>query len=140
MTPGVTTETVDGMSLAKIDNIIAVIRQEKYRWMPVRREYIEKKNSSKKRPLGLPTWSDKLLQEVIRSILEAYYFGKVRIPIGRVCAKTKRMSQRKSRQQSIGSGDFHWKRLKNWTSAWRGSFGCMRGRCEAEHGMAAATG
>jgi group II intron reverse transcriptase/maturase len=73
MTPGVTTETVDAMSLAKIDNIIQVIRQEKYRWMPVRREYIEKKNSTKKRPLGLPTWSDKLLQEAIRSILEAYY-------------------------------------------------------------------
>jgi group II intron reverse transcriptase/maturase len=39
----------------------------------VRRIYIDKKNSSKKRPLGLPTWSDKLLQEVIRSLLEAYY-------------------------------------------------------------------
>ena len=39
----------------------------------MRRTYIEKKNSSKKRPLGLPTWSDKLLQEVIRLLLEAYY-------------------------------------------------------------------
>jgi retron-type reverse transcriptase len=39
----------------------------------VRRVSIEKKGSNKKRPLGLPTWSDKLLQEVIRSILEAYY-------------------------------------------------------------------
>ena len=39
----------------------------------IRRTYIDKKNSSKKRPLGLPTWSDKLLQEVIRSLLEAYY-------------------------------------------------------------------
>ena len=46
---------------------------ERYRWMPARRAYIEKKGSTKKRPLGLPTWSDKLLQEVIRSILEAYY-------------------------------------------------------------------
>ena len=39
----------------------------------MRRTYIEKKNSTKKRPLGLPTWSDKLLQEVIRLLLEAYY-------------------------------------------------------------------
>jgi group II intron reverse transcriptase/maturase len=73
MTPGVTPETVDGMSLAKIDAIIDALRQERYRWTPVRRVYIAKKDSAKKRPLGLPTWSDKLLQEVMRSILEAYY-------------------------------------------------------------------
>jgi retron-type reverse transcriptase len=41
--------------------------------MPVRRTYIEKKGSTKKRPLGIPTWSDKLLQVVMRSLLEAYY-------------------------------------------------------------------
>lgn len=73
MTPGSTSETVDGMSLAKIDAIIEALRLERYRWTPVRRTYIEKKNSTKKRPLGIPTWSDKLLQEVIRLILEAYY-------------------------------------------------------------------
>jgi len=73
MTPGATSETVDGMSLAKIEAIITALRQERYRWSPARRTYIAKKNSSKKRPLGLPTWSDKLLQEVIRLLLEAYY-------------------------------------------------------------------
>jgi retron-type reverse transcriptase len=73
MTPGATGETVDGMTLAKIEAIIGALRAERYRWTPVRRTYIEKKNSSKKRPLGLPTWSDKLLQEVIRLLLEAYY-------------------------------------------------------------------
>jgi group II intron reverse transcriptase/maturase len=72
MTPGVTLETVDGMSLEKIDAIIDALRDERYRWMPVRRTYIPKKNG-KRRPLGLPAWSDKLLQEVIRSLLEAYY-------------------------------------------------------------------
>jgi group II intron reverse transcriptase/maturase len=73
MTPGANAETVDGMSLKKIQAIIEALRYERYRWTPVRRTYIDKKNSSKKRPLGLPTWSDKLLQEVIRSLLEAYY-------------------------------------------------------------------
>jgi group II intron reverse transcriptase/maturase len=73
MTPGTTDETVDGMSQAKIAHIIEALRFERWRWTPVRRTYVEKKNSTKKRPLGLPTWSDKLLQEVIRSILEAYY-------------------------------------------------------------------
>src|SRR6266704_1985583 len=73
MTPGATRETVDGMNLGKIEAIIDALRQERYRWTPVRRAYIEKKGSSKKRPLGLPTWSDKLLQEVLRLILEAYY-------------------------------------------------------------------
>jgi group II intron reverse transcriptase/maturase len=73
MTPGASTETVDGMSLAKIGAIIDALRHERYRWTPVRRIYIEKKRSKKKRPLGIPSWSDKLLQEVIRLILEAYY-------------------------------------------------------------------
>ena len=72
MTEGATQETADGMSLEKIESIIQALRQERYRWTPVRRTYILKKNG-KKRPLGLPTWSDKLLAEVIRSILEAYY-------------------------------------------------------------------
>ncbi len=72
MTRGATEETVDGMSLAKIDEIIDALRQERYRWKPVRRTYIPKKNGTL-RPLGMPNWSDKLLQEVIRSILEAYY-------------------------------------------------------------------
>lgn len=72
MTPGTTAETVDGMSLGKIRRIIELLRQEKYRWIPVRRVYIPKK-SGKMRPLGLPTWSDKLLQEVLRLLLEAYY-------------------------------------------------------------------
>src|SRR5947208_12778084 len=73
MTPGVTEETVDGMSLEKIQAIIKALREERYVWSPARRVSIEKKNSTKKRPLGLPTWSDKLVQEVIRLILEAYY-------------------------------------------------------------------
>ena len=72
LTAGVTEETVDGMSLAKIDAMIVTLRREAYRWAPARRTYIPKKNG-KLRPLGMPTWSDKLLQEVIRSLLEAYY-------------------------------------------------------------------
>ena len=72
MTPGATPETVDAMSLEKIDAIIDALRQERYRWTPVRRTYIPKK-SGKLRPLGIPTWSDKLLQEVVRSLLNAYY-------------------------------------------------------------------
>ncbi|MEV0169311.1 IS1634 family transposase [Nonomuraea fuscirosea] len=73
MTSGASPETVDGMSLKKIQAIIEALRHERYRWTPVRRIYIDKKDLSKKRPLGWPTWSDKLLQEVIRSLLEAYY-------------------------------------------------------------------
>ena len=72
MTPGATQETADGMSLAKIDAIIEAMRQERYRFAPVRRTYIRKKNG-KMRPLGLPTWSDKLVGEVMRLLLEAYY-------------------------------------------------------------------
>ena len=62
-----------GCPWRRSEAIIELLRSERYRWTPVRRTYIEKKGSTKKRPLGIPTWSDKLLQEVIRSILEAYY-------------------------------------------------------------------
>ena len=72
MTHGVTDETPDGMSLEKIDAVIEALRYERYQWLPARRTYIPKK-TGKKRPLGMPVWSDKLVQEVIRLILEAYY-------------------------------------------------------------------
>jgi group II intron reverse transcriptase/maturase len=72
LTKGANDETADGMSRTKITNIIAKLRTETYRWTPVRKTYIEKQNG-KQRPLGLPSWSDKLLQEVIRMILDAYY-------------------------------------------------------------------
>src|SRR5436305_7085304 len=72
MTRGTTEETVDGMSLEKIHKIIDLLRCERYRWTPVRRINIPKRNG-KTRPLGIPTWSDKMLQEVMRSLMEAYY-------------------------------------------------------------------
>ena len=72
MTPGPDAETADGMSMGKIERIIDAVRHERYRFKPVRRRYIPKKDG-KQRPLGLPSWSDKLLGEVIRLLLEAYY-------------------------------------------------------------------
>jgi group II intron reverse transcriptase/maturase len=72
MTPGACGETVDGMSLAKIGRIIDALRHERFRFQPVKRVYIPKK-SGKLRPLGLPSWSDKLVGEVMRLLLEAYY-------------------------------------------------------------------
>jgi group II intron reverse transcriptase/maturase len=72
MTAGVDGETIDGMSLAKIGRIIDAMRHERYRFKPVKRIYIPKKNG-KRRPLGLPSWADKLVGEVVRLLLEAYY-------------------------------------------------------------------
>jgi group II intron reverse transcriptase/maturase len=72
MTPGPTQETADGMTMEKIEAIIDAMRHERYHFSPVRRVYIPKK-SGKLRPLGLPSWSDKLVGEVVRLLLEAYY-------------------------------------------------------------------
>jgi group II intron reverse transcriptase/maturase len=72
MTPGASAETVDGMSLGKIGRIIDAMRHERYRFSPVKRVLIPKKNG-KLRPLGLPGWTDKLVGEVMRLLLEAYY-------------------------------------------------------------------
>ena len=72
MTPGASEETADGMTEGKIDQIIELMRYERYRFSPARRIYIPKKNG-KLRPLGLPSWSGKLVGEVVRLLLEAYY-------------------------------------------------------------------
>src|SRR5262249_30503482 len=73
MTAGTDGETADGMSLGKMGRIIDAVRHERYRFKPAWRIYIPKKDTSKTRPLGLPSWSDKLVGEVIRLLLEAYY-------------------------------------------------------------------
>ena len=73
LTPGIDEDdTIDGFRLEQIQKITTVLRQERYIWKPVRRTYIPKSNG-KRRALGIPNWSDKLMQEVMRSLLEAYY-------------------------------------------------------------------
>lgn len=72
LTRGVTDETIDGMSLDKIDTILQDLENGTYRWSPARRTYIPKTNGTM-RPLGIPVWRDKLTQEVMRSCLECYY-------------------------------------------------------------------
>lgn len=74
MTKGTDGKTVDGMSLKRIERLIEQLRNESYQPQPSRRVYIPKKNG-KMRPLGVPSFDDKLIQEVIRMILEAIYEG-----------------------------------------------------------------
>jgi retron-type reverse transcriptase len=54
LTPGVTEETADDMSIAKMEALIEQLRSETFRWHPMRRVYIAKKNATKTRPLGIP--------------------------------------------------------------------------------------
>lgn len=73
LTPGVSPDdTVDGMSQARIEKIITDLEAGTYQWNPSRRVYRRKANG-KLRPLGIPGWEDKLLQEVMRMVLTAYY-------------------------------------------------------------------
>ena len=73
-TKGVNDDTADGFSKEKVDRIIQSLADGTYTPNPVRRKYIQKKqNSTKKRPLGIPTFTDKLVQEVLRMILESVY-------------------------------------------------------------------
>lgn len=71
-TKGVNGDTADGFGQAKIEKIIKMLSNGTYKPSPVRRTYIQKKNG-KMRPLGIPTFTDKLIQEVLRMILEAVY-------------------------------------------------------------------
>src|SRR5947199_8526613 len=72
MTPGTDDETLDGFSLAMIDELIQEMRTERYHCKPVRTAYIPKSNG-KMRKLGIPCTRDKIVQEVVRLILEAIY-------------------------------------------------------------------
>jgi group II intron reverse transcriptase/maturase len=72
LTKGTTDETIDGMSLQKIDEIIQDLEKGKFSFSPVRRVYIPKANG-KQRPLGVPNFRDKMVQEVMRIILENIY-------------------------------------------------------------------
>lgn len=74
MTPGSDDKTIDGMSIERIGHLIATLKDESYMPTPARRVYIPKKNG-KKRPLGIPSIEDKMVQEVVRLILEAIYEG-----------------------------------------------------------------
>ncbi|PFJ70682.1 group II intron reverse transcriptase/maturase [Bacillus cereus] len=72
MTKGTDGKNIDGFSLEKINILIESLKDESYQPYPSKRVFIPKKNDSK-RPLGIPAFKDKLLQEVIRMILEAIY-------------------------------------------------------------------
>ena len=71
-TKGINNDTADGFSEKYVQTLIQELKEGTYRANPVRREYIPKKNG-KMRPLGIPSFRDKLLQEVVRMILEAIY-------------------------------------------------------------------
>ena len=73
MTAGADGTTIDGMSNEKIEKIIKSLKDRSYQPKPARREYIAKKNSDKKRPLGIQSGNDKLVQEVVKMILENIY-------------------------------------------------------------------
>ena len=74
MTRGTDGKTIDGMSAMRIDRLIASLKDYSYHPNPARRSYIEKNNDpKKKRPLGIPSFDDKLVQEVLRMLLESIY-------------------------------------------------------------------
>jgi group II intron reverse transcriptase/maturase len=72
MTPGTDNETLDGFSMDEINQLVQEMRSEQYQCKPVRRTYIPKSNG-KMRKLGIPCTRDKVVQEVVRLILEAIY-------------------------------------------------------------------
>ncbi|QHA01096.1 reverse transcriptase/maturase family protein [Dehalobacter restrictus] len=72
MTAGTDGETIDGMGMERINRLIDSLKDHSYQPNPAKRQYIKKKNG-KMRPLGIPSFDDKLVQEVARLILESIY-------------------------------------------------------------------
>ena len=77
LTQGTESDTADGMSLVRIQNIIEQLRNERFKFRPARRVQVPKKSGGT-RPLGIPNFTDKLVQEVLRMVLEAYYEPRFR--------------------------------------------------------------
>ena len=130
MTPGADGETADGMSPARIGRITDALRHERYRFQPVKRIYIPKK-SGKKRPLGLPSWSDKVVGEVVRLLLEAYYeprfsdlsFPTVSAPAGAATLRLAKWRTPGPGQPGLSRETFptapgHWT-MKSFSRCWR---------------------
>ncbi len=77
LTPGTEPDTADGTNLKRIRGIIEKLRYERFRFRPSRRTQVPKKRGGT-RPLGIPNFSEKLVQEVLRLLLEAYYEPRFR--------------------------------------------------------------
>src|SRR5439155_26049246 len=77
LTLGTEDDTTDGMSMERIRRIIQDLHNERFRFRPSRRTQVPKKSGGM-RPLGLPNFSEKLVQEALRLILEAYYEPRFR--------------------------------------------------------------
>jgi len=73
ITKGINDNTLDGFSEERIERIMGQLKQKRYWFAPAKRVYIPKRTGSKKRSLGVPTGDDKLIQEVVRILLERIY-------------------------------------------------------------------
>nr|YP_009463703.1 RNA-dependent DNA polymerase [Haematococcus lacustris]AUW36525.1 RNA-dependent DNA polymerase [Haematococcus lacustris] len=73
MTAGTNKETIDGISMQRIEELVSRIKKGTFRFSPFRRIFIPKPGKKKKRPLGIPNFTDRLVQEAIRMILDAIY-------------------------------------------------------------------
>jgi group II intron reverse transcriptase/maturase len=72
LTAGNNGETIDGSSIEKLEELIRTLRNKEFRWTSVKRIYVPKSNG-KKRPLGIPDWQDRVVQMVLKMVLESYY-------------------------------------------------------------------
>lgn len=73
MTPGLNPETLDGFSSLEIDRIIEKMKDESFQFKPARRVYIPKSENRGTRPLTIASPVDKIVQEVIKTLLEIIY-------------------------------------------------------------------
>lgn len=69
----VTKELYDSNLLENIDDLIARMKRQAYKPQPGKRVYIPKPGTTDKRPLGIPSYEDKLVQANLAKILNAIY-------------------------------------------------------------------
>ena len=70
---GITKEEYEENLEENIDNLLERMKRFAYRPQNVKRVYIPKPGSEKKRPLGIPAYEDKLVQGVMAEVLTQIY-------------------------------------------------------------------
>ena len=70
---GQTAEAYAANLEANLDSLLTRLKAGTYKAPPVRRVHIPKRERGKTRPIGIPTFEDKILQRAVAMVLEAVY-------------------------------------------------------------------
>ena len=73
LTEGIDNETIDGINLDKLRKLQIEVLNGSFQWGGIKRIYIPKPGKKEKRPLGIPNIRDRIVQEILKIIIEPIF-------------------------------------------------------------------